>query len=126
MSEICDVGHGYDDVKLKKRYWYGLDDHEWVVAFESDKAEDFLDLVMALRETEGSRYTLRDTPIFTCIHKSLKETLDTLGGERGHPSPHRNSVPQSRHPVRFSARRRSATKGALCHGSRSAHAGSHG
>jgi chlorite dismutase len=42
--------------------------------------EDFLDLVMALRETEGSRYTLRDTPIFTCIRGSLKETLDTLGG----------------------------------------------
>jgi len=35
---------------------------------------------MALRETEGSRYTLRDTPIFTCIMKSLKEVLDTLGG----------------------------------------------
>ena len=33
--------------------------------FETDKPEDFLDLVMALRETEGSRYTLRDTPIFT-------------------------------------------------------------
>ncbi|TKB92349.1 MAG: chlorite dismutase, partial [Nitrospira sp.] len=26
------------------------------------------------------RYTLRDTPIFTCVRKSLKETLDTLGG----------------------------------------------
>jgi chlorite dismutase len=39
-----------------------------------------LDLVMALRETEGSRYTLRDTPIFTCIRRSLKEALDTLGG----------------------------------------------
>ena len=49
-------------------------------AFETDKPEDFLDLVMALRETEGSRYTLRDTPIFTCLHKSLKEALDTLGG----------------------------------------------
>jgi chlorite dismutase len=47
---------------------------------ESDKPEDFLDLVMALRETEGSRYTLRDTPIFTCIRKTVKETLDTLGG----------------------------------------------
>ena len=35
---------------------------------------------MALRETEGSRYTLRDTPIFTCVRGSLKETLDTLGG----------------------------------------------
>src|SRR5437773_2215059 len=68
------------DKYLATTYSFGLDDQEWVVAFESDKPEDFLDLVMALRETEGSRYTLRDTPIFTCIHKSLKETLDTLGG----------------------------------------------
>jgi chlorite dismutase len=80
MDEHIEVGHRFPSVKLNTSYSFGLDDQEWVVAFESDKPEDFLDLVMALRETEGSRYTLRDTPIFTCIRKSLKETLDTLGG----------------------------------------------
>ncbi|MDK2745446.1 MAG: chlorite dismutase family protein [Nitrospira sp.] len=80
MDEHIEVGHRFPSVKLNTTYSFGLDDQEWVVAFESDKPEDFLDLVMALRETEGSRYTLRDTPIFTCIRRSLKETLDTLGG----------------------------------------------
>ena len=80
MDEHIAVGHRFPSVKLNTTYSFGLDDQEWVVAFESDKPEDFLDLVMALRETEGSRYTLRDTPIFTCIKKSLKEALDTLGG----------------------------------------------
>jgi chlorite dismutase len=80
MDEHIEVGHRFPSVKLNTTYSFGLDDQEWVVAFESDKPEDFLDLVMALRETEGSRFTLRDTPIFTCIHKSLKEALDTLGG----------------------------------------------
>ena len=80
LDEHIEVGHRFPSVKLNTTYSFGLDDQEWVVAFESDKPEDFLDLVMALRETEGSRYTLRDTPIFTCIRKSLKETLDTLGG----------------------------------------------
>ncbi|MGE3152621.1 MAG: chlorite dismutase family protein [Nitrospiraceae bacterium] len=80
MDEHIEVGHRFPSVKLNTTYSFGLDDQEWVVAFESDKPEDFLDLVMALRETEGSRYTLRDTPIFTCLRKSLKETLDTLGG----------------------------------------------
>jgi chlorite dismutase len=80
MDEHIEVGHRFPSVKLNTTYSFGLDDQEWVVAFESDKPEDFLDLVMALRETEGSRYTLRDTPIFTCVHKSLKEALDTLGG----------------------------------------------
>jgi chlorite dismutase len=80
MDEHIEVGHRFPSVKLNTSYSFGLDDQEWVVAFESDKPEDFLDLVMALRETEGSRYTLRDTPIFTCIRRSLKETLNTLGG----------------------------------------------
>lgn len=80
MDEHIEVGHRFPSVKLNTSYSFGLDDQEWTVAFESDKPEDFLDLVMALRETEGSRYVLRDTPIFTCIRRSLKEMLDTLGG----------------------------------------------
>src|SRR2546427_803125 len=64
MDEHIEVGHRFPSVKLNTTYSFGLDDQEWVVAFESDKPEDFLDLVMALRETEGSRYTLRGcTPI---------------------------------------------------------------
>lgn len=80
MDEHIEVGHRFPSVKLNTTYSFGLDDQEFVVAFETDKPEDFLDLVMALRETEGSRFTLRDTPIFTCIMKSMKEMLDTLGG----------------------------------------------
>ena len=80
MNEHIAVGHQYPSVKLNTTYSFGLDDQEFVVAFETDKLSDFLDLVMDLRETEASRYTLRDTPIFTCIHKSLHETLDLLGG----------------------------------------------
>ena len=44
------------------------------------KTRACLDLVMELRDSEGSRYTVRDTPIFTCILKDIKGTLDTLGG----------------------------------------------
>ncbi|MCZ6799783.1 MAG: chlorite dismutase family protein [Nitrospirae bacterium] len=80
MDEHIAVGHQYPSVKLNTTYSFGLDDQEFVVAFETDEPQDFLDLVMQLRETEGSRYTKRDIPIFTCILKSLKETLDTLGG----------------------------------------------
>ncbi|NIQ01036.1 MAG: chlorite dismutase, partial [Nitrospinaceae bacterium] len=50
-----------------------------VVAFETDYPEDFLDLVMDLRETEGSRFTEKDTPIFTCTAMSLEDTLNSLG-----------------------------------------------
>jgi len=80
MDEHTEVGRRFPSVKLNTTHSFGLDDQEWVVAFESDKPEDFLDLVMALRETQASRYTLRDTPMFTCIHRSLKEMLGQLGG----------------------------------------------
>ena len=50
-----------------------------MVAFETDIPADFLDLVKALRETVSSKYTLRDTPIFTCVQLPLKEALDAIG-----------------------------------------------
>jgi chlorite dismutase len=67
MDTHIEVGHRYPTVKLNTTYSFGLDDQEFVVAFETDRPEDFLDLVMELRETRASEYTLRDTPIFTCI-----------------------------------------------------------
>jgi chlorite dismutase len=79
MNVHIEVGHRFPSVKLNTTYSFGLDDQEFVVAFESDQPADFVDLVMALRETEGSRFTLRDTPIFTCVRKTIHETLDDLG-----------------------------------------------
>lgn len=80
MNEHIEIGHKYPTVRLNTTYSFGLDDQEFVVAFESDKPEDFLDLVMDLRGAEASNYTLRDTPIFTCVHRELPEMLDLLGG----------------------------------------------
>ena len=80
MNEHIAVGHKYPSVKLNTTYSFGLDDQDFVVAFETDQPEDFLDLVMELRDTEASRYTVRDTPIFSCLLKDMKSTLDTLGG----------------------------------------------
>ncbi len=79
MDEHIAIGRRYPSVKLNTTYSFGLDDQEFVVAFETDEPADFLDLVMELRETRASAYTLRDTPIFTCIAMGLKEALDALG-----------------------------------------------
>jgi chlorite dismutase len=89
MDEHIAIGRRYPTVKLNTTYSYGLDDQEFVVAFETDEPADFLDLVMELRETEASSYTERDTPIFSCIAMGLRETLDTLGapGEAAEKAP---------------------------------------
>jgi chlorite dismutase len=79
MNEHIRIGHKYPRVKLNTTYSFGLDDQEFVLAFETDHPADFLDLVMELRETEASQYTLRDTPIFTCIKAEGRGLLRTLG-----------------------------------------------
>ncbi len=80
MNEHIEIGHKYPTVRLNTTYSFGLDDQEFVVAFETDKPGDFLDLVMELRQAETSNYTQRDTPIFTCVHDELRQVLDSLGG----------------------------------------------
>ena len=78
MNKHFEIGHKYPSVKINTGYSFGLDDQEFVVAFETDAPGDFLDLVAELRETEASLYTLRDTPIFTCVRMDLKDVLDSL------------------------------------------------
>ncbi len=78
MNEHIAIGHKYPNVKINTTYSFGLDDQDFVVAFEADKAEDFLDLVQELRETESSKYTVRDTPMYTCRRSSIGDVLDAL------------------------------------------------
>lgn len=80
MDEHIAVGRKYPSIRLNTTYSFGLDDYEFIVAFETDEPSDFLDLVQELRETESSRFTIQDTPLFTCVNLRLEEALDTLGG----------------------------------------------
>jgi len=79
MNEHIAIGHKYPRVKINTTYSFGLDDQEFVVAFEADSAAEFLDLVQELRETESSKYTLRDTPMYTCRRATIDEILDSIG-----------------------------------------------
>jgi chlorite dismutase len=78
MDHHIRVGNEFPSVKLNTTYSFGLDDQDFVVAFETEEPKDFLDLVMKLRETESSKYTQRDTPIFTCVQMPVEEVLGQL------------------------------------------------
>lgn len=80
MDEHIAIGRSYPGISINTSYSFGLDDQEFVVAFEGDKIADFLDLVMELRSAESSQYTLRDTPSFTCTAQSIEETIRPFGG----------------------------------------------
>src|SRR3954454_15460986 len=81
MQDHIRVGREYPQVDNHTTYSFGLDDHEFVVAFDTDDASAFLDLVQRLRTTEASAYTLRDTPSFTCIASSVERALSAIDGE---------------------------------------------
>ncbi|HSJ18542.1 MAG TPA: chlorite dismutase family protein [Solirubrobacterales bacterium] len=80
MSEHIEVGRRYPEITINTAYSFGLDDQEFVVSFEADDPGEFLDLVQELRSSESSAYTLRDTPIFTCVSMSVPRALDALDG----------------------------------------------
>jgi chlorite dismutase len=79
MQEHIKLGKEYPEIDLNTSF--GLDDQEFVVAFETDDPGSFLDLVQRLRTTESSLYTARDTPTFTCISASVERALAALDGE---------------------------------------------
>ena len=79
MNEHMKVGHGYPQVRQLLAYSFGLDDQDFVVAYETDDLPAFVDLVRALRSTESRRSTMRDTPILAGIHRPVAELADLFG-----------------------------------------------
>jgi chlorite dismutase len=79
MNEHMRVGHGYPAVRQALAYSFGLDDQDFVVAYETDDLVAFGDLVRELRGTESRRSTVNDTPILLGIHRPIQEILTLLG-----------------------------------------------
>ncbi|HEX4463509.1 MAG TPA: chlorite dismutase family protein [Solirubrobacterales bacterium] len=80
MKSHIEVGRRYPEITINTTYSFGLDDQEFVVAFEGDDPGMFLDLVHELRPTESSEFTELETPIFTCMALSPRKALDALDG----------------------------------------------
>lgn len=86
MNEHMRVGHGYPQVRQLLAYSFGLDDQDFLVAYETDDLAAFSGLVRDLRGTDGRRSTVRDTPLLLGIHRPIGEILSMLGAaEAGDP-----------------------------------------
>lgn len=80
MSEHIRVGRKYPMIQQLLAYSFGLDDQDFIVAYETDDLQAFQDLVRDLRATDGRRATVRDTPQLVGVHRPLGEILELLGG----------------------------------------------
>ncbi len=79
MAEHFKIGHKYPSIKINTGYSFGLDDQEFVLAFEGDDPAEFLELVEELRSSDASKYTERETPIFTCASVDPQTLVRLLG-----------------------------------------------
>ena len=80
MDEHIRIGREFATIHNHTTYSFGIDDQEFMTAFECDEPADFMHLMLTLRETEASSFTERDTPIFVGQHLEIRAALDALDG----------------------------------------------
>jgi len=80
MREHAEIGSRFVTITNHTTYSFGIDDQEFMTAFECEEPADFLELMLTLRETEASRYTERDVPIFVGELIEVRAALDRLDG----------------------------------------------
>lgn len=79
MNEHMRIGHSYPQVRQLLANSFGLDDQDFLVAYETDDLPAFSDLVRELRGSDSRRSTVRDTPILAAVHRSAAEITRLLG-----------------------------------------------
>jgi chlorite dismutase len=80
MDEHIRIGGEHPTIHNHTTYSFGIDDQEFMTAFECEEPSDFMHLMLTLRESEASRYTERDTPIFVGQLMDVRAALDRLDG----------------------------------------------
>jgi chlorite dismutase len=82
MDEHMRIGAEFTSIHNHTTYSFGIDDQEFMTAFECEEPADFMHLMLTLRDSEASRYTERDTPIFVGQAMGIREALAVLDGSR--------------------------------------------
>jgi chlorite dismutase len=81
MDEHIRIGREeFPGIHNHTTYSFGIDDQEFMTAFECDEPAEFMHLMLRLRDSEASRYTERDTPIFVGRLTDIRTALAALDG----------------------------------------------
>ena len=79
MNEHMRIGHDFPEIRQLLANSFGVDDMDFLVAYETDDLPKFGELVRALRGTDSRKSTVRDTPLLTGIHRPIAEITALLG-----------------------------------------------
>jgi chlorite dismutase len=79
MEEHIKVGRKFPQVRLNTSYSFGINDQDFMLAFETDDLIIFQDLIVQLRETRVSKYVTKDTPMIVCVYKGMEDIVRSIG-----------------------------------------------
>jgi chlorite dismutase len=79
MDEHIKIGKKFPQVRLNTTSSFGLDDQDFMLAFETEDLMAFQELIMQLRETKVSKHVVRDTPMIVCVYKGVEDIIKSLG-----------------------------------------------
>ena len=72
------MGREFPDVLANTTSAFGINDWEWILAFEADELGRIVDCIRRLREAEARRYTKEEVPFISGIRKDLREAVRDL------------------------------------------------
>jgi hydrogen peroxide-dependent heme synthase len=78
LREHGEIGREFPDVLANTTSAFGINDWEWILAFEADDLGRIVDCIRRLRQAEARRYTKEEIPFVTGIRKDLPEALADL------------------------------------------------
>jgi hydrogen peroxide-dependent heme synthase len=72
------IGREFPDVLANTTSAFGINDWEWILAFEADELDRIVDCLRRLREAEARRYTKEEVPFVTGIRKDVRDAVRDL------------------------------------------------
>jgi hydrogen peroxide-dependent heme synthase len=78
LQEHGSMGREYPEVLANTTSAFGLNDWEWILAFEADDLRLIVDCIRRLRDAEARRYTRVEVPFVTGIRKDLTDAVRDL------------------------------------------------
>lgn len=78
LAEHGYMGREYEDVRANTVACFGLNDYEWLLAFEADEVHRIVDCLRHLRASKARVHTRVETPFYTGLRKPLADIVASL------------------------------------------------
>jgi chlorite dismutase len=78
LREHGTIGREFPDVLANTTSAFGINDWEWILAFEADALDRIVDCIRRLREAEARRFTKVEVPFVTGIRKDVRAAFADL------------------------------------------------